>query len=291
MIVWMTGASSGLGFYTALALREAGHTVIAGARSFTVKKETLGMIHLPLDVTDQACVDAFVAAALKVAPQVDAIVHCAGELVIGSCEETSAAEYAQVLNTNLMGVVRMNQAVLPWMRQAGHGRIIIFSSINGLLGVPFQSAYTASKHALEGYAECLQQETARDGIFVSLVEPGDHRGGAARYRHHAAAMDETSPYAARYASTLKVIEHDEHHGSDPMVLGRKVARLLEKSTPPFRKRIASTDQHLAVWLHRWLPQRWEQRVLCAYYFRMEKRHRHDLPEETPEKQMEDGAEK
>ena len=59
-------------------------------------------------------------------------------------------EYRRVLETNYLGVVRMNQAVLPLMREQGGGKIIIFSSINGLLGTPFQSAYTASKHALEG---------------------------------------------------------------------------------------------------------------------------------------------
>ena len=70
-------------------------------------------------------------------------------------------------------MVRMNRAVLPLMRERGGGKIVLFSSINGLLGIPFQGAYTASKHAIEGYAECLQLEVKPFGIQVMLVEPGD----------------------------------------------------------------------------------------------------------------------
>ena len=179
MIAWVTGASSGLGFHIALALREAGHTVIAGARSFT-DEDVVGIRHLPLDVTDQGSVDAFAEAALRYADGVDAVIHCAGILTPGSCEETTPEEYAHVLDTDFLGVVRVNRAALPRMRQAGRGRIVLLSSINGVMGIPFQSAYTAAKHAMEGYAECLQQEVRAFGIQVCLVEPGDlskRRGG------------------------------------------------------------------------------------------------------------------
>lgn len=266
MIAWVTGASSGLGFHIALALREAGYTVIAGARSFR-EEEMVGIHHLPLDVTDQASVEAFARAAQKVASGVDVVVHCAGILNLGSCEELTVEEYAAVMNTNFLGAVRMNQIVLPLMREKGQGRIVMLSSINGLMGVPFQSAYTAAKHALEGYAECLQQEVRGHGIQVCLVEPGDHRGGSAKYRAHAAAMGENSPYAATYQSTVEVIDCDEHHGSDPVKLARRVARLVGRKHMPFRKIIAKPDQHMAAKLHGLVPQRLLNRALTWYYFR------------------------
>jgi len=272
--VWVTGASSGLGLHTAMALRADGWQVVAGARSFATSGRTEGpepdedgIIRLPLDVTDEESVKAFCEKALGITPRVDALVQCAGMLVLGSCEETSEAEFLRVINTNYLGMVRVNREVLPIMRRQGGGKIVMFSSINGLLGIPFQSAYTASKHAIEGYAECLSMEVKPFGIQVMLVEPGDHRSGSEKYRPHAAAMTGESPYAAAYDSATKVIHRDETGGSDPDVLGRKVARALDRKRLPLRKRIASPDQHLAAILHKLLPGRLNERILTGYYIR------------------------
>ena len=134
------------------------------------------MYCFPLDVTNDASIRAFVEHAKQISGSVDCLVHCAGILMLGACEETTLEEYSKVMNTDFFGMVRMNQAVLPLMRAQGKGKIIMFSSINGLLGIPFQSAYTAAKHAVEGYAECLQMEVQDFGIQVCLVEPFSLRG-------------------------------------------------------------------------------------------------------------------
>ena len=266
--VWVTGASSGLGLHTAMALRDDGWQVIAGARSFTGGQRD-GMTCLPLDVTDAESVRAFCRRAAEIAPP-DALVQCAGMLVLGSCEETETEEFRRVMDTNYLGMVRMNREVLPLMRRQGGGKIVLFSSINGLLGIPFQSAYTASKHAIEGYAECLALEVKPFGIQVMLVEPGDHRSGSDKYRPHAAAMTDSSPYADAYGSATARIHHDETNGSDPDVLGRKIARTLDRERIPFRKRIASPDQHMAVYIHRFLPAKLNAAILRSYYIRKKK---------------------
>ena len=129
--VWVTGASSGLGLHTAMALRDDGWQVIAGARSFTGGQRD-GMTCLPLDVTDAESVRAFCRRAAEIAPP-DALVQCAGMLVLGSCEETETEEFRRVMDTNYLGMVRMNREVLPLMRRQGGGKIVLFSSINGLL--------------------------------------------------------------------------------------------------------------------------------------------------------------
>lgn len=269
MIVWVTGASSGLGLHTAQVLARAGHTVIAGARSF--RREIRDGMHChPLDVTSDESAEAFVRYALSVSDRVDALVQCAGILMLGSCEETSVDEYRRILETDFLGMVRMNSLVLPVMRAQRKGRIVMFSSINGLLGIPFQSAYTAAKHAVEGYAECLQMEAHRFGVEVCLIEPGDHRSGSDAYRMHAASMGETSPYAADFADTTAIIRHDEHNGSDPDRLGQKIGRLLRRRHLPLRTRIASPDQRLAVWLHALLPGRLNSRILRGYYLNPKK---------------------
>jgi NAD(P)-dependent dehydrogenase (short-subunit alcohol dehydrogenase family) len=263
--VWVTGASSGLGLHTAAALKEDGWLVIAGARSFEDGEQD-GIHRLNLDVTDEESVRRFCEKAAEIASP-DALVQCAGMLVLGSCEETAVEEFRRVIDTNYLGMVRMNRTVLPLMRERGGGKIVLFSSINGLMGIPFQSAYTASKHAIEGYAECLSMEVKPFGIQVMLVEPGDHRSGSDKYRPHAAAMSESSPYAAAYESATEQIHHDETNGSDPDVLGRKIARSLDRKKIPFRKRIASPDQHLAVYIHRLLPAKLNESILRSYYIR------------------------
>ncbi len=262
MIVWVTGASSGLGKYTAQALVKAGHTVIAGARSFQ-RGQAEGMHLLPLDVTCDESVSAFAQAALSIAPQVDALVQCAGILTLGPCEEIPVEEYRRIMETNFLGMVRVNQQVLPLMRKQGRGRIVLFSSINGLLGIPFQSAYVASKHAIEGYAECLQMECREHGIQVCLVEPGDHRGGSSAYRGK--VIGKGSPYAAALEKGTAAIRRDEENGSDPAVLGCRVARAMAKKRMPFRLRVASADQHLAVYVHRLLPWPVNEKILRCYY--------------------------
>ena len=109
-------------------------------------------------------------------------------------------------------------------------------------------------------------EARRFHVQVCLVEPGDHRSGSGRYRAHAVAMTEHSPYFEDFESTAAVIHRDETGGSDPDQLGRKVARMLARRKIPFRKRIAKPDQHLAVYLHDLLLPGINGALLRSYYF-------------------------
>lgn len=244
---------------------------MAGARSFAdapaAHEEAEHWVRLRLDVTDEKSCTRFAERALEISPRVDALVCGAAVLVLGSCEKTGADEYSRVLDTNFTGAARMVRLALPHMRAQGSGRIVLFSSINGLLGIPFQSAYTVSKHALEGYAECLAMETAPWGVQVCLVEPGDHRGGSQRTRLNALEEDGESPYRSAYEAAVAVIHRDEAGGLSPDRLGEKLVRNVERRHMRFRLRVAKPDQHLAVWLHALLPPRLNGRVLRAYYTR------------------------
>ena len=254
---------------TAKAFAGRGWLVVAGARSFAdapaAHEEAEHWVRLRLDVTDEKSCARFAERALEISPRVDALVCGAAVLVLGSCEKTGADEYSRVLDTNFTGAARMVRLALPHMRAQGSGRIVLFSSINGLLGIPFQSAYTASKHALEGYAECLAMETAPWGVQVCLVEPGDHRGGSQRTRLNAREEDGESPYHRAYEAAVAVIRRDEAGGLSPDRLGEKLVRNVERRHMRFRLRVAKPDQHLAVWLHALLPPRLNGRVLRAYY--------------------------
>ncbi len=264
-VVWITGASSGLGLHTAQALARAGFTVVAGARSFGAGKTAGGCRCLPLDVTDPASMDAFVREASAASGPPDALVNCAGMLILGACESYPTDELRRVMETNFFGMAAMISRVLPLMRERGHGRIVNFSSINGLLGIPFEGAYTASKHAIEGYSECLALEAKPFGVEVMVVEPGDHRGGSRAYRPHSAGMKKDSPYAAAFAAGTAAIAHDEENGCDPDRLGEKIAKALRRKRLPRRLRIAKWDQHLAVILHDLLPNRLFEGIIGSYY--------------------------
>ena len=269
--VWMVGASSGLGLATARAFAEDGWLVISGARSFGSESLSVdNMMQLHLDVTDPASCQQFAEEALRAGGgRVDAVVYCAALLVLGACEETSSEEYNRVMQTNFIGMTRMVTLALPAMRSQNSGKIILFSSVNGLLGIPFQGAYTASKHAIEGYAECLGMEVGSFGIQVCLVEPGDHRGGSQRCRLHAADAKEQSPYAAAYKDACEVIARDENGGLLPEELGRKVVRNANRSRMRRRLRVAKADQRLAVVLHDLLPTSWNNWILGSYYRKKE----------------------
>lgn len=265
-VVWITGASSGLGLHTAKALAQAGFQVVAGARSFgEEQKHVAGCICLPLDVTNEQSMDQFVKTAVSLCGTPDILINCAGMLILGACESYGREELMQVMETNFLGQAAMISRVLPMMREKGKGRIVNFSSINGLLGIPFQGAYVASKHAIEGYSECLALECRPYGIEVMLVEPGDHQSGARAYRRISRGMNGSSPYQKAFETGTRVIAYDEEHGCAPDALGRKIARVLKRKYIPRRLRIAKMDQRLAVVLHDLLPAWGFDRILSSYY--------------------------
>ncbi len=264
-VVWVAGASSGLGLAAAKAFCRAGFRVIAGARSFSPGQEGPYGYALRLDVTREDSVSDFVRDAAEKYGPPDILVNCAGILNLGACERYSPEEMQRVMDTNFFGQVRMIQAVLPAMRSRGHGRIVCFSSINGVLGIPYQGIYTASKHALEGFCESLAAEVRPFGVEVMLLEPGDHRGGSDAYRAHAGAMEGDTVYGAPYARTVKTIRHDEEHGSDPDRLGDKLVRTVCRARLPLRRCVASPSQHLAVLLHRGMRSGHFNRLISLYY--------------------------
>lgn len=260
MIVWLTGASSGLGKATARALKQAGHTVLGGARSF---EEDAEQYTLPLDVTDEASVAAFVEKGLAQTGVPDALVLAQGLLVLGAAEDISLDEYRRVMEVNFFGALRLLKMVLPHMRARKKGRVVLFSSVNGLLATPCEGAYVASKHALEGLSECLRMELAPFNIQVMAVEPGDHRGGSRSYRPH--AQNRQAVYEDSFRRVTGRIARDEDTGSDPDKLGQRVADVLVKKRMPHRLRVASVSQQMAVFLHDILPTNLFLSLIAKYY--------------------------
>jgi short-subunit dehydrogenase len=171
--VLITGCSSGIGQAAAVALHEAGRTVVATARN----PDTLsgltgrGLRTLALDVTDESSMRA----AVDAAGPIDVLVNNAGYGLYGTVEQLPMAEIRRQFETNFFGLVRLTQLVLPGMRAAGGGRILNVSSMGGRATLPGGAFYHASKYAVEALSDALRMEVAQFGIDVILIEPGPVR--------------------------------------------------------------------------------------------------------------------
>lgn len=150
-IILVTGASSGFGKVIATQLAAQGHTVYGSSRKAVSDNPDFKM--LQLDITDPASVSNAISTILAEEGRIDVLVNNAGMGISGAIELTTEDEIQRQMNTNFIGAVRMCAAVLPSMREAGQGRIINISSIAGVLAVPYQAFYSASKFAIEGYSE------------------------------------------------------------------------------------------------------------------------------------------
>ena len=170
-VVLITGASKGLGRAAAELLSLRGCRVFGTSRH-PQPDPSHGYEMLPLDVRSDESVQACVGEVLRRAGRIDVLVNNAGYGLVGLIEETGVEQVREQFETNFFGVVRMTQTVLPVMRGQLAGRIINISSMAGIMGVPGEGYYCATKFALEGFTETLYYEVEPFGIHACLVEPG-----------------------------------------------------------------------------------------------------------------------
>jgi NAD(P)-dependent dehydrogenase (short-subunit alcohol dehydrogenase family) len=249
--VLITGASAGIGWACAEGLHSAGWAVTAASRRGTAPAGCAGLV---MDVDDDESVRAGVAAVLAERGRIDALVAAAGWGLAGAAELCTVAEAKAQLETNFWGCVRLVQQVLPGMRASGGGRIVLVSSLGGLIGIPFQAFYTASKFALEGYGEALGYEVAPFGVQVTLVEPGNIRTDFTASRRPAAAAAEP-PYGSAFTKALAVMERDETSGPPASTVAAVVRRVLEAPRPPMRVSAGKPAERAGLVAKRLLPFR------------------------------------
>ena len=180
LVAVVTGSSSGIGLATSLALARNGYLTYATMRNLakrdsiqsTAEKQHLSIRTVQLDVTDENSVKNAIQSILSESGRIDLLVNNAGYGLTGALEDIRIGEIRALYETNLFGVIRVTQAVLPTMRKQGSGRIINISSGAGRIGYPGGSAYVSSKFALEGLSESMAYEIEQFGIRTVLVEPG-----------------------------------------------------------------------------------------------------------------------
>ena len=249
-VVLITGASSGIGRATAELLAGKSYRVFGGVRAPATTRPLAGVDLVPLDVRDQTSIKACVEEVYSRAGGIDVLINNAGVNLVGAVEETSIGQAQALFDTNVFGILRMVQAVLPGMRRQGAGLIINISSILGFLPGPFMGVYAGTKHAIEGLSESLDHEVRAFGIRVVLIEPPYTRTNLdASATQAEGRMD---AYAAQRRRTAAAITHNTNTAPEPKVVAETILRSIEG---PYRMRRPIGQAALLRWLRRLLPAR------------------------------------
>jgi NAD(P)-dependent dehydrogenase (short-subunit alcohol dehydrogenase family) len=247
-VVLITGASSGIGRATAELLAARGHRIFGGVRAPATTRPLAGVELVPLDVRDDASAKACVDEVRRRAGRIDVLINNAGVNLVGAVEETSISQAQALFDTNVIGVLRMIQAVLPDMRRQGAGLIVNISSILGLIPAPYMGVYASTKHAIEGLSESLDHEVRAFGIRVVLIEPHYIRTNLDASAAQAEARIDA--YASQRQRTAAVITHDTNTAPEPKLVAEEVLRSIEG---PYRMRRPVGQAALLSRLRRLLP--------------------------------------
>src|SRR5213596_2799210 len=228
----VTGVTSGIGREIAQLLAERGARVFGTVRNPQTANPIRGVEIVRMEVTDDASVNEAIQSVERKAGPVQFLVNNAGYSFMGALEETSIEEARQQFETNLFGVLRVTNSVLPGMRQQGYGRIVNISSVLGFLPAPYMGIYAASKHAVEGYTETLDHEVRRFGVRALLVEPAQTKTNIRGNSKFAkVALD---VYADERKRLTDVVQQSIEHGDDPRIVAEAVYQALTAKSPRLR---------------------------------------------------------
>ena len=262
-VILITGASSGFGKITAQMLSERGHIVYGTSRKPSEDMNQVKM--LVVDVTNSFSVCQAVERILLEQGRIDVLINNAGIGIGGALELATEEEVNIQMNTNFFGVVNTCKAVLSSMRKARKGKIINISSIGGVMGIPYQGFYSASKFAVEGYSEALALEVHPFHIKVCVVEPGDFNTGFTDNRNISEQTRLDADYGESFLKSLEIIEKEERNGCHPRRLGAAICKIVERTNPPFRTKVGPWIQVLFAKSKKWLPDAVMQCALRIFY--------------------------
>jgi NAD(P)-dependent dehydrogenase (short-subunit alcohol dehydrogenase family) len=238
--VWfITGAGRGMGVDIAKAALAAGHAVVATGRDPEKVAQAVGrsddLLTVKLDITDPADATAASEAAVERFGRVDVLVNNAGNFYAGFFEEMSPEDFRAQVETNLFGPMNVTRAVLPVMRAQRSGLVIAISSLAGVVGTQFGSAYSTSKFGMEGWIEALTPEVAPFGIRTMLVEPGYFRTALLTPESTTFTPPSIEDYAERTEQTIAAWKGvNGQQAGDPAKLAAALINIAQEENPPLR---------------------------------------------------------
>jgi NAD(P)-dependent dehydrogenase (short-subunit alcohol dehydrogenase family) len=246
--VVITGASRGLGLASAVHLYREGWHVIGAMRSPDVGLERIRtatgaalddprLTGVPLDLTDPASIEKAAGMILDVVEAPYGLVHNAGIVSVGCVEELPSDVFEEIFTTNVFGATRLTRELLPSMRAAGRGRIVVISSEGAIHGMPAISAYSASKGALERWAEAVAMEVAPFGIGVSVLVTGTFKTDILDRDHTVSYGDVAGPYGQLHSGQARLEELFQRLASPPERFAPVLARALDDRVPYTRRAV------------------------------------------------------
>jgi NAD(P)-dependent dehydrogenase (short-subunit alcohol dehydrogenase family) len=253
---WLiTGAGRGMGVDFAKAALAAGHNVVATGRNPDAVAETLGdhddLLVVKLDVTSGQDAEAAVKAAVDRFGGIDVLVNNAASFEAGFFEELTPEQIERQLTVSLIGPMNVTRAVLPVMRAQRSGHVVTISSLAGLAGGEYTSAYAASKFGVDGWMESLAPEVEPFGIHATVVNPGFFRTELLTKESTNYAPVSIEDYAERNAAMRELYDSmDGKQPGDPAKLAQALLTIVDQEQPPFRfiagaDAIAQAEQKLA----------------------------------------------
>jgi len=266
-VILITGASSGIGKISAEYLIAKGNIVYGTSRhgplpSTDHEENSSSLIRM--DIRDDGSVQKTIEHIIKKHGRIDVVINNAGYGIAGPAEETSMQQAHEQLETNFFGAVRVCRSVLPHMRKQQNGLIINISSIGGLMGLPYQGFYSASKYALEGFTEALRLEVKAFGIRVTLLEPGDIRTSFTERREKNFNLQD-SVYHASFRRVMNIVEVEERSGVQPIMVARRLEKIINSAKPKQRYMVGAFSQRFVASMKGTVPDRFIEWILQKFY--------------------------
>jgi NAD(P)-dependent dehydrogenase (short-subunit alcohol dehydrogenase family) len=238
--IWLiTGAGRGMGVELAKAALAAGHGVVATGRNTETVKRAVGdhddLLVVALDVTNLDSAKAAAQAAIDRFGRIDVLVNNAGNFYAGYFEELTPEQVKAQIDVNLFGPMNVTRSVLPVMRKQRSGHVVTISSLAGIVGGEFASAYAASKFGLEGWMEALQGELAPFGIHTTIVVPGFFRTELLEPASTTWAASSIADYAERTAAMLPAWKAmNGRQPGDPAKFAAALVQIVDEEDAPLR---------------------------------------------------------
>ena len=262
-VVFITGASSGIGKAIAEYLQEKGYRVYGTSRN-PQNQKSLSFPLVALDVTRPETIKSAVTHVISEAGPIDVLINNAGVGITGPIEETPDSEIKKAFDTNYFGPLQVIKTVLPHMRERRSGLIINITSIAGYMGLPFRGIYSATKGALELTTEAYRMELREFNVQMVNVAPGDFATNIAAGRYHVPVFED-SPYKKAYSNTLKLMNQHVDAGNDPKEMAEAIYRILQTPDPKGHYRVGEKMQKFSIVLKRILPDKVYERLLLKHY--------------------------
>ncbi|MEM9648424.1 MAG: oxidoreductase [Bacteroidota bacterium] len=272
-VIIVTGASSGIGKSTALQLIQEGFTVYGLARRIEQMQDLIaaGGHAMAMDVTQHDQVKAVIANIVKKENRIDVLVNNAGYAIWGAVEDVSYEDAKRQFEVNIFGLAEVTKAVLPTMREQNSGKVINISSIGGKIYSPLGAWYHATKHALEGWSDCLRLEVERFGVDVVIVEPGAIRTEFGEVMNDNFSRSKNGTYSEMANLISAAVEDTYKPGksSSPSVIASVISKAV-KSKKPKTRYAAGKMAKQTLFIRKWFSDRFFDKTIMRMMGNMAK---------------------